>query len=293
MNEITLNNGVKIPQVGFGTAAIGSWQQDDDYVKNVILNAIRAGYRHLDTASLYGNERSVGHAIKESGIARKEFFITSKIWDSEQGTEATIAAFENTLNRLAMDYLDLYLIHWPVPAKTQETWQAMESLYEQNRIRSLGLSNFRQTDIEQILGFAKVKPAYNQLELHPYMVQKELTEYCESQGIVVACWSPLGSGTWSGIPVDEKPVSDQTISDIASKYNVSNAQVILKWNVQQNRIVIPKAESLNNISNNLLLDDFELTAQDIAQINGLNRNRRFGADPDTAYAANMQMIVPA
>ena len=293
MNDITLNNGVKIPKVGFGTAAIGSWQQDDDYVKNVIISAIEAGYRHIDTASLYGNERSVGRAIKESGIPREEFFITSKVWDNEQGTKATIAAFENTLKRLEMDYLDLYLIHWPVPEKTQETWQAMESLYEQNRIRALGLSNFRQSDIEQILGFAKVKPAYNQLELHPYLLQKELTEYCESQGIVVACWSPLGSGTWSGIPIDEKPVSDQTISDIATKHSVSNAQVILKWNVQQHRIVIPKAESPNNITNNLLLDGFELTAEDITQINGLNINQRFGADPDTAYEANMQMIVPA
>ncbi len=293
MNDITLNNGVKIPKVGFGTAAIGSWQQDDDYVKNVIISAIEAGYRHIDTASLYGNERSVGRAIKESGIPREECFITSKVWDNEQGTKATIAAFENTLKRLEMDYLDLYLIHWPVPEKTQETWQAMESLYEQNRIRALGLSNFRQSDIEQILGFAKVKPAYNQLELHPYLLQKELTEYCESQGIVVACWSPLGSGTWRGIPIDEKPVSDQTISDIATKHSVSNAQVILKWNVQQNRIVIPKAESPNNIINNLLLDGFGLTAEDITQINELNRNQRFGADPDTAYEENMQMNVPA
>lgn len=293
MNELTLNNGVRIPQIGLGTAAIGQWQQDDEYVKDVILKAIKAGYRHIDTASLYGNERSVGRAIKESGIARGEFFVTSKVWDTDQGRETTIAAFEKTLERLAMDYLDLYLIHWPIPEKTQETWQAMESLYEQNRTRALGLSNFRQSDIEQVLGFAKVKPAYNQIELHPYLVQKELTEYCENQGIAVACWSPLGSGTWTGVPVDEKPVSDQTISEIAEKYQVSNAQVILKWNVQQNRIVIPKAESPKNMRNNLLLDNFELSAGDITKINGLNRNHRFGPDPDTAHEANSQLIAPA
>jgi len=292
MNKITLNNGVSIPQLGFGTAAIGGWQQDDDYVKNVILRAIKAGYRHFDTASIYGNERSVGRAIKESGVARDEFFVTSKVFDSDQGAEATISAFENTLRRLAMDYLDLYIIHWPIPEKTQATWQAMERLYEKNRIRALGLSNFRQSDIEQILSFAKVKPAYNQIELHPYLRQKELTEYCEGQGIAVACWSPLGTGTWTSVPVDEKPVSDKTIGEIAKKYSVSTAQVILKWNIQENRIVIPKAESPNNMCNNLLLDGFELTAEDIATIDGLNRNQRFGPDQDTAHEANKKMVVP-
>ncbi len=292
MRSLILNNGVEIPQVGFGTAAIGEWQQDDDYVKDVILGAIKTGYRHIDTASLYGNERSVGKAIKESGLPREDFFVVSKVWDNEQGRENTLAAFNRSMDRLQLDYLDLYLVHWPVPEMTQETWQMMEKLYSDKRIRALGLSNFRQSDIEQILTFAEVAPSYNQLELHPYLTQKSLCAYCASKDIVVSCWSPLGSGTWSGVDVTEKPVSDEVISEIAQKHGVSNGQVILKWDVQQNRIVIPKAESVVNIANNLKLHDFELTAEEIERINSLNRDRRFGANPDTAYANNMALQVP-
>ncbi len=293
MNSVKLNSGVEVPLLGFGTAAIGSWQQDDDYVKDVILRAIDAGYRHIDTASIYGNERSVGRAIKESGIPRDEFFVTSKVWDNEQGSGKTRTAFENTLARLDTDYLDLYLIHWPLSEKTKETWQAMEVLYEEKRIRALGLSNFRRSDIEFILSFAKYAPTVNQLEIHPYMVQKELTNYCEQNNIVVSCWSPLGSGTWSGAAIEEKPISDKLIGDLAAKYQVSNAQIILKWDVQQNRIVIPKAESPKNIVNNMRLHGFELEAEEIERINGLDRNHRFGADPDTAYKVNLKMVVPA
>ncbi len=292
MRNITLNNGVEIPQIGFGTAAIGEWQQDDDYVKDVILSAIDAGYRHIDTASLYGNERSVGRALEESGVPRDDFFVVSKVWDNEQGWDNTLAAFDKSMARLNLDYLDLYLVHWPIPDKTQETWKAMEKLYSDRRVRALGLSNFRKSDIEQILAFADIKPAYNQLELHPYLTQEALCGYCEGKDIVVSCWSPLGSGTWSGVAVAEKPVSDKVISEIAEKYGVSTAQVILQWDVQQNRIVIPKAESPDNISNNLKLFDFELSAADIEKINSLNKNRRFGADPDTAYENNMEMQVP-
>ena len=292
MRSLILNNGVEIPQVGFGTAAIGEWQQDDDYVKDVILGAIKTGYRHIDTASLYGNERSVGKAIKESGLPREDFFVVSKVWDNEQGRENTLAAFNKSMDRLQLDYLDLYLVHWPVPELTQETWQVMEKLYSDKRIRALGLSNFRKSDIEQILTFAEVMPTYNQLELHPYLTQEPLCAYCADKDIAVSCWSPLGSGTWSRVAVAEKPVSDGVISEIAQKHGVSNGQVILKWDVQQNRIVIPKAESPENIANNLKLYDFELTAKEIERINSLNKDRRFGANPDTAYADNMAMRVP-
>ena len=256
------------------------------------MGAIKTGYRHIDTASLYGNERSVGGAIKESGLPREDFFVVSKVWDNEQGRENTLAAFNRSMDRLQLDYLDLYLVHWPVPELTQETWQAMEKLYSDMQIRALGLSNFRKSDIEQILTFAEVVPTYNQLELHPYLTQESLCAYCTDKDIVVSCWSPLGSGTWSGVAVAEKPVSDDVIRDIAQKYGVSNGQVILKWDVQQNRIVIPKAESHENIVNNLELYDFELTAEEIERINSLNKNRRFGANPDTAYANNMAMQVP-
>ena len=181
MKNLILGNGVEIPPIGFGTAAIGSWQQDDDYVKEVILNAINLGYRHIDTASLYGNERSVGRAVKESGIPREEFFITSKVWDNEQGAQGTKVAFEKTLERLDTDYLDLYLIHWPYPEKTKETWMAVEDQYDLKRVRALGLSNFRKSDIEHILSFARHEPTYNQLELHPYLLQKDLVDYCQRE----------------------------------------------------------------------------------------------------------------
>jgi diketogulonate reductase-like aldo/keto reductase len=292
MQKIVFNNGTKVPALGYGTCAIGQWQQDDDYVVQTILKAIKAGYRHIDTASLYGTERSVGKAIKASGIAREEFFVVSKVWDTEQGYEQTIAAFNASLKRLDMDYLDLYLVHWPVPSKTKATWQAMEKLHQEGKIRQLGLSNFRQSDIEQLLSFATVKPVYNQLELHPYMTQKSLCAFCDANDIVVSCWSPLGSGTWNGVEVSAKPISDPVIQKIADNYHVSAGQIILKWDLQQGRIAIPKAESEKNIKANIDLFSFELNADELQRIDALDRNHRYGGDPDTAYAGNMKMTVP-
>ena len=293
MKQITLNDGHTLPPLGFGTAAIGKWQQDDDYVKNVVLSAIKEGYRHIDTASVYGNERSVGRAIKESGVPREEFFITTKVWETEQGTEKTPQALHASLERLQMDYVDLYLIHWPNPEKTRETWQAMETLQDQGLVRSIGLSNFRQSDIEQVLAFARYKPVYNQLEIHPYFQQKELVAYCEANDILVSCWSPLGTGSWSGVTAMEKPISDVRIKMLADKYGVSPAQVILKWDMQKGKIIIPKSETLENIQNNLQLDTFELSQEDINMIDGLDKGLRFGANPDTALYDNVDVIVPA
>ncbi|GAA5317304.1 MAG: aldo/keto reductase [Candidatus Pelagadaptatus aseana] len=293
MHTLQLNDGHTIPAQAYGTCAIGGWQQDDQYVVDTILKAIACGYRHFDTASLYGNERSLGKAIQASGIPREEFFIVSKVWDNQQGYEQTLTAFEQSLARLQMEYVDLYLVHWPVPEQTRATWQAMEALHDQGKVRSLGLSNFRQQDIEDLLGFARIKPTYNQLELHPYLTQSALCDFCQDNGIVVACWSPLGSGTWSNTPTSEKPIADPVIAAIADKYQVGPAQVILKWDIQQQRIVLPKAESETNMRKNLELDGFELTEEEIAAINQLNRDHRFGADPDTAYADNMAMTVPA
>lgn len=290
--KIVLNDGNSFPALGFGTCAIGGWQQDDDYVVDTILKAIKAGYRHIDTASLYGNERSVGKAIKASGIARQEFFVVSKVWDTDQGYEETLKAFDASLKRLDMDYIDLFLVHWPNPDKTQATWQALENLHAQGKVSYLGLSNFRQSDIEQLLSFAKVKPVYNQLELHPYLTQQALCAVCDQHDIYVSCWSPLGSGSWSGVPTSEKPIADPVIINMAERYGVSAGQVILKWDLQQGRIVIPKAQSEKNIKANLDLNSFELSAKEINAINQLNRNHRFGGDPDTAYEGNMKMQVP-
>ena len=214
------------------------------------------------------------------------------MWDTQQGYHATLAALEESLERLDMEYVDLYLVHWPYPEKTEHTWKAMEELHEQGKVKSLGLSNFRQSDIEHVLSFAKIKPVYNQLELHPYFTQTDLESFCKKAGIVVSCWSPLGSGTWNATPVSEKPICDETIIRIAKKYDVSAGQVILKWDVQQGRVVIPKAESEKNILNNLSLDSFELTESERDEINALHKSQRFGADPDFANEDNLKMVVP-
>ncbi|WP_193161268.1 aldo/keto reductase [Microbulbifer hainanensis] len=291
MTTVTLNNGVEIPLLGFGTAAIGEWQQDDSYVTETILKAMGVGYRHFDTASVYGNERALGRAIRDSGIPRQELFITSKVWDSEQGA-GTRSAFERSLERLQLQYLDLYLIHWPAPAYTRETWEAMEKLYEEKKVRALGLSNFRQSDIEQIATFASVRPTCNQIELHPYLTQKPLVDFCQFHEIAISCWSPLGSGSWSGVAKEDKPVADPVIVELAEKYGVNAGQLILKWDIQQGRIVLPKAESVPNIVANFELYGFELSDEDIEKIDGLNRDHRYGADPDSAYEDNLNVKVP-
>ncbi|MCH1929568.1 aldo/keto reductase [Shewanella sp. A25] len=293
LQQIVLQDGFSFPALGFGTCAIGAWQQDDDYVVQTILKAIKAGYRHIDTASLYGNERSVGKAIKLSGIPREEFFVVTKVWDCDQGFESTLASIDASLARLELDYIDLFLVHWPVPSKTRETWAAMEQSVAAGKLRYLGLSNFRQSDIEDLLSFARIKPVCNQIELHPYLTQQPLCDYCNDKGIVVSCWSPLGTGTWSGVELSQKPLADAAIIAIAERYGVTPAQVILKWNLQQGRMAIPKAESDKNIIANLGLSDFELTLDDINAINQLNRNHRYGGNPDTVYESNMKMAVPA
>lgn len=292
MQNIQLNDGRSIPQIGFGTAAIGAMHQDDGYVKEVISKAIDAGYRHIDTASFYGNERSVGQAVAESGLPRDQFFITTKVWDTQQGYQSTLTAMEQSLARLGMDYVDLYLVHWPYPEKTRPTWQALEKLHHEGLAKSLGLSNFRKTDIQQLLEFAEIQPVYNQLELHPYFTQKTLTEYCESKGIVVSCWSPLGSGSWSDVKAEDKPVNASVIKQLAEKYEVSAGQIILQWDVQQGRIVIPKSESDKHIAANLALDGFSLTDDELSSIDALNTDTRFGGDPDTAWQDNLNNPVP-
>ncbi|WP_339834923.1 aldo/keto reductase [Paenibacillus sp. FSL R7-0272] len=263
----TLNNGVKMPWLGFGVFKV----KDGDEVVNAVKTAIEAGYRSIDTAKVYNNESGVAQGIRESGIAREDLFITTKVWNSDQGYESTLAAFEESMQRLELEYLDLYLIHWPVKGKYKDTWRALEKLYKEGRVRAIGVSNFQTHHLEDLLMDATIKPAVNQVELHPLLTQKELRDYCSTHEIQIEAWSPLGQGNLMEHPL---------LKDIAAKYGKSPAQVILRWDLQNGIVTIPKSVTTERIHANTELYDFELTAEEIEQINGLNENKRFGSDPD-------------
>nr|WP_154959982.1 aldo/keto reductase [Paenibacillus xylanexedens] len=263
----TLNNGVKMPWLGFGVFKV----KDGDEVVSAVKTAIEAGYRSIDTAKVYNNESGVAQGIRESGIAREDLFITTKVWNSDQGYESTLAAFEESMQRLELEYLDLYLIHWPVKGKYKDTWRALEKLYKEGRVRAIGVSNFQTHHLEDLLMDATIKPAVNQVELHPLLTQKELRDYCSTHEIQIEAWSPLGQGNLMEHPL---------LKDIAAKYGKSPAQVILRWDLQNGIVTIPKSVTPERIHANTELYDFELTAEEIEQINGLNENKRFGSDPD-------------
>ncbi|WFR63381.1 aldo/keto reductase [Paenibacillus amylolyticus] len=263
----TLYNGVKMPWLGFGVFKV----KDGDEVVHAVKTAIQAGYRSIDTAKAYNNETGVAQGIRESGIAREDLFITTKVWNSDQGYESTLAAFEASMERLELDYLDLYLIHWPVKGKYKDTWRALEKLHKEGRIRAIGVSNFQIHHLEDLMIDATVKPAVNQVELHPLLIQTELREYCNKHQIQIEAWSPLGQGHLMDHP---------WLQDIAAKYSKSPAQVILRWDLQNGIVTIPKSVTPERIRANADLYDFELTSEEIEQINGLNENKRFGSDPD-------------
>ncbi|WP_308723007.1 aldo/keto reductase [Paenibacillus polysaccharolyticus] len=263
----TLNNGVKMPWLGFGVFKV----KDGDEVVSAVKTAIEAGYRSIDTAKVYNNESGVAQGIRESGIAREDLFITTKVWNSDQGYESTLAAFEESMQRLELEYLDLYLIHWPVKGKYKDTWRALEKLYKEGRVRAIGVSNFQTHHLEDLLMDATIKPAVNQVELHPLLTQKELRDYCSTHEIQIEAWSPLGQGNLMEHPL---------LQDIAAKYGKNSAQVILRWDLQNGIVTIPKSVTPERIHANTELYDFELTAEEIEQINGLNENKRFGSDPD-------------
>ena len=265
---VTLNNGVKMPGFGLGVYKV----EDGNAVINSVKTALENGYRSIDTASFYKNEAGVGQAIKESGIAREEIFVTSKIWNDEQGYDSTLQAFENSLKRLDLEYLDLYLIHWPVKGMFKETWKAMEKLYADGRVRAIGVSNFHVHHLENLLTDCNVKPAINQVEFHPHLTQVELRKFCEKENIQLEAWSPLKRGQ-----LLDKP----TISEIAEKYQKTPAQVILKWDLQNHVITIPKSITEHRIIENADIFDFELTKEEMQQMDDLNRDDRSGTNPDS------------
>jgi diketogulonate reductase-like aldo/keto reductase len=267
----TLANGVKIPWLGLGVFKV----KEGTEVVNAVKNAIVHGYRSIDTAAIYKNEEGVGQGIKqglqEAGISRDELFVTSKVWNADQGYESTLAAYETSLKKLDLAYLDLYLIHWPVKGKYKDTWRALETLYNAGKVRTIGVSNFHIHHLQDLLQGSTVKPMINQVEFHPRLAQKELRAFCQEQGIQFEAWSPLMQGQLLDNPI---------LQGIADKYDKSVAQVIIRWDLQNGVVTIPKSIKEHRIIENSQVFDFELTKEDMAQIDTLNQNQRVGSDPD-------------
>jgi len=266
---ITLNNGVTIPQLGFGV-----FQVPDAATADAVRHALDAGYRSIDTAALYRNERSVGKAVAESGIPRDELFITTKVWNRDQGYDATLRAFDASIGKLGLEFVDLYLIHWPTPAKDRylDTWTALEKLLADGRTRAIGVSNFEPDHLERLLAASDIVPAVNQIELHPELQQAELREFHARHGIVTEAWSPLARGALLDSPV---------LAAVAEKHGRTPAQVALRWQIQLGNVVIPRSVTPSRIRENIEIFDFTLTEEDLATIATLERDGRIGPHPAT------------
>jgi diketogulonate reductase-like aldo/keto reductase len=271
-STVELNNGVKMPWVGLGVFKV----KDGSEAANAVTAAIKNGYRSIDTAFVYKNEEGVGQGIKEglkaTGLSRKDLFITSKVWNSDQGYETTLKAYSDSLKRLGLDYLDLYLIHWPVAGKYKDTWRALETLYKEKKVRTIGVSNFHIHHLEDLLKDAEIVPAIDQVEFHPRLAQIDLRQFCKNQGIQFEAWSPLMQG---GL------FENAILKGIAEKHGKSVAQVIIRWDLQNDVITIPKSIKEHRIIENSNVFDFTLTKEDLEQIDSLNEDSRVGSNPDT------------
>jgi 2,5-diketo-D-gluconate reductase A len=265
---ITLADGHTIPQLGLGV-----YKVEDATAARLVEGAIDAGYRHVDTAKLYFNEGGVGAGVRASGIPRDEIFVTTKVWNDDQGYDETLRAFDTSLGLLGMDYVDLYLIHWPAPKKGRylDTWRALQTLKREGRARSIGVSNFTVAHLENLLAHSAETPAVNQVELQPWLQQRELREFDAANGIVTEAWSPLARG---------RVLGDPTLEAIGQKHGRSSAQVVLRWHIQQGVVVIPKSNSIDRIRENSRVFDFELDAADLDAIAALETGERTGSDPD-------------
>ncbi|TCO06013.1 aldo/keto reductase [Natronoflexus pectinivorans] len=264
---VTLANGVEMPYFGLGVFK----SREGSEVINSVTWALEAGYRHIDTATIYENEEGVGEAISNAHLNRDEVFITSKVWNSDQGFDNTLKAFDESLKRLSTDYLDLYLVHWPVKGKYKETWKALEKLYKDGRVRAIGVSNFLAHHLDDLIQDCDVKPMVNQFEFHPRLVQPDLVKKCLELNIRPEAWSPLMQGEVFDI---------KELQKMANKYSKNVAQVVLRWNLQKGIITIPKSANKNRIESNAQIFDFEISEDDMKAIDKLDQNRRVGADPD-------------
>ncbi|UPK49104.1 aldo/keto reductase [Bacillus sp. H8-1] len=270
-DTVTLHNGVKMPWFGLGVFKV----EEGPELVNAVKTAIVKGYRSIDTAAIYGNEEGVGEGIrqglKEAGLSREDIFVTSKVWNADLGYEETLAAYETSLQKLGLEYLDLYLIHWPVEGKYKEAWKALETLYKEEKVRAVGVSNFQIHHLEDLMKDTDVKPVINQVEYHPRLTQKELHAFCQKHDIQLEAWSPLMQG---------ELLDNDVLKEIAEKHGKSVAQIILRWDLQNGVVTIPKSTKEHRIVENSSLFDFELDTEDVSKINELNQNHRVGPDPD-------------
>lgn len=262
-----LSNGIEMPRLGLGVYKM----TEPDSAIQAMTAALDYGYRHIDTASLYANEKEVGGAVRASNVPRKDIFITTKVWNTDQGYDQTLRAFEKSLKLLEMDYVDLYLTHWPITETFVDTYKAIERLYDEKLIRATGVANHHQHHLEAIAVKANVKPMVNQIECHPRLTQFDLREYCAEQEIAITSWSPLARG---------RILEEPTLQRISNKYGKSTAQTIIRWHLQHDLIVIPKSENPTRIAENMDVYDFELSFEDMKNIDALNLNERTGKDPD-------------
>ncbi|MCX6238760.1 MAG: aldo/keto reductase [Bacteroidia bacterium] len=265
---VKLANGVEMPYFGLGVFKTNEGTE----VENSVKWALESGYRHIDTAAIYQNERGVGNAVKASGIPRNELFITTKAWNENQRRGTIMEGFEESLELLQTEYVDLYLIHWPVKGKYTATWKVMEEIYLSGRAKAIGLSNFLQHHLEDIFKIAEIRPMVNQVECHPYLVQQPLIDFCQSRNIVYEAWRPIMQGMVNDIPL---------FIELSEKYKKMPVHIVLRWDLQKGIVTIPKSVHKDRIEHNANIFDFELSAEDIHRIDALDRNERFGSHPDT------------